>query len=129
PLHFKDAAILNDVGIIFEGSPIRLTQVVLEVTERYELESLSATRRVIAALQSLGCRVALDDVGTGHSGLSYILKLGVDIIKIDKLFVEAFKTEPHTQAIGGPLDDRARNVSLKYSSEVVVRIVQVGPLR
>src|SRR5205823_14362941 len=54
PLHFKDAAILNDVGIIFEGSPIRLTQVVLEVTERYELESLSATRRVIAALQAPG---------------------------------------------------------------------------
>jgi sensor c-di-GMP phosphodiesterase-like protein len=31
--------------------------------------------------------VAIDDVGTGHSGLSYILKLGVDIIKIDKIFV------------------------------------------
>ncbi|MGH6739839.1 MAG: EAL domain-containing protein, partial [Bradyrhizobium sp.] len=99
PRHFIDAVILNDVGSIFEGAPIRLSQVVLELTERYEIENLSATRRVIAALQGLGCRISLDDVGTGHSGLSYILKLGVDIIKIDKLFVEAIKTERQSQAI------------------------------
>jgi EAL domain-containing protein (putative c-di-GMP-specific phosphodiesterase class I) len=129
PLHFKDAAILNDVGIIFEGSPIRLTQVVLEVTERYELESLSATRRVIAALQALGCKVALDDVGTGHSGLSYILKLGVDIIKIDKLFVEAIETEPHTQAIVGTLVDLARNMRMKIVAEGVENFEQVISLR
>ena len=129
PLHFKDAAILNDVGIIFEGSPIRLTQVVLEVTERYELESLSATRRVIAALQALGCKVALDDVGAGHSGLSYILKLGVDIIKIDKLFVEAIETEPHTQAIVGTLVDLARNMRMKIVAEGVENFEQVISLR
>jgi sensor c-di-GMP phosphodiesterase-like protein len=57
---------------------------VLEVTERQPLESLTETRRVVATLQGLGVRIAIDDVGTGHSGLSYMLKLGVDIIKIDK---------------------------------------------
>jgi sensor c-di-GMP phosphodiesterase-like protein len=129
PRHFKDAVILNDVGSIFEGSPIRLSQVVLELTERYELENLTATRRVIAALQSLGCRVALDDVGTGHSGLSYILKLGVDIIKIDKLFVEAIKTEPHTQAIVGTLVDLARNMRMKIIAEGVEHFEQVVYLR
>jgi EAL domain-containing protein (putative c-di-GMP-specific phosphodiesterase class I) len=43
---------------------------VLEVTERQPLENLTETRRVIAAQQGLGVRVAKDDVGTGHSGLS-----------------------------------------------------------
>jgi EAL domain-containing protein (putative c-di-GMP-specific phosphodiesterase class I) len=129
PRHFKDSVILNDVGSIFEGSPIRLSQVVLEVTERYELENLTATRRVIAALQALGCRIALDDVGTGHSGLSYILKLGVDIIKIDKLFVEAIKTEPHTQAIVNTLVDLARNMRMKIIAEGVEHFEQVVYLR
>ena len=95
-------------GDIFESSPIKLSQLVLELTERNEIENLTATRRVIAALQGLGCRIAIDDVGTGHSGLSYILKLGVDIIKIDKMFVEAIGTEPHSQAIVGTLVDLAR---------------------
>jgi EAL domain-containing protein (putative c-di-GMP-specific phosphodiesterase class I) len=103
--------------------------VVLEVTERYELENLNAARRVIAALQALGCRIALDDVGTGHSGLSYILKLGVDIIKIDRLFVEAIKTDPHTQAIVATLVDLARNLRMKMIAEGVEHFEQVVYLR
>jgi EAL domain-containing protein (putative c-di-GMP-specific phosphodiesterase class I) len=129
PRHFTDAIVLNDVGSIFEGSAIRLSQIVLEITERFEIENVSATRRVIAALQGLGCRVALDDVGTGHNGLSYILKLGVDIIKIDKLFVEAIKTERHCQAIVATLVGLARDLRMQIVAEGVERIDQVEYLR
>jgi sensor c-di-GMP phosphodiesterase-like protein len=129
PRHFNDAVVLNDVGSIFEGSPIRLSQIVLEITERFEIHNLTATRRVIAALQGLGCRVALDDVGTGHNGLSYILKLGVDIIKIDKLFVEAIKTERHAQAIVETLVALARDLRMQIVAEGVERTDQVEYLR
>jgi EAL domain-containing protein (putative c-di-GMP-specific phosphodiesterase class I) len=129
PRHFTDAIVLNDVGSIFEGSPIRLSQIVLEITERFEIHNLTATRRVIAALQGLGCRVALDDVGTGHNGLSYILKLGVDIIKIDKLFVEAIKTERHAQAIVETLVGLARDLRMQIVAEGVEQIDQVEYLR
>ena len=129
PRHFTDSIVLNDVGAIFEGSQIRLSQIVLEITERFEIANLSATRRVIAALQGLGCRVALDDVGTGHSGLSYILKLGVDVIKIDRLFVEAIKTERHAQAIVETLVTLARNLRMQIVAEGVERIDQVECLR
>jgi EAL domain-containing protein (putative c-di-GMP-specific phosphodiesterase class I) len=121
--------VLNDVGSIFEGSSIRLSQVVLELTERHELHNLAAARRVIAALQALGCRIAIDDVGTGHSGLSYILKLGVDIIKIDKLFVDAIKTERHSQAIVATLVDLARNLRMQIVAEGVENFEQVIYLR
>ena len=129
PRHFDQSLVLNDVGSIFEGSPIHLSQLVLEITERFEIENLSATRRVIAALQGLGCRVALDDVGTGHNGLSYILKLGVDIIKIDRLFVEAIKTERHAQAIVETLVNLARNLRMQIVAEGVERLDQVEYLR
>jgi len=129
PRHFTDAVVLNDVGSIFEGSPVRLSQIVLEITERFEIENLTATRRVIAALQGLGCRVALDDVGTGHNGLSYILKLGVDIIKIDRLFVEAIKTERQAQAIVETLVTLARNLRMQIVAEGVERTDQVEYLR
>jgi sensor c-di-GMP phosphodiesterase-like protein len=129
PRHFADSVLLNDVGSIFEGSSIPLSQVVLEITERNEIKNLSATRRVIAALQGLGCRIAIDDVGTGHSGLTYILKLGVDIIKIDKMFVEAIKTERHSQAIVGTLVDLASNLRMKIVAEGVENFEQVVYLR
>jgi sensor c-di-GMP phosphodiesterase-like protein len=129
PQHFEDALILNDVGSIFDGSPIKLSQIVLEMTERYEVENLTATRRVVAALQGLGCRVAIDDVGTGHSGLSYILKLGVDIIKIDKIFVEAIGTERHSKAIIETMIDLARSMRMEIIAEGVETYDQVTYLR
>src|SRR5262249_33599711 len=75
--HFVDEEVVSDVNDIFKRSAIRLSQVVLEMTERQPIENLTETRRVIAALQRIGVLVAIDDVGTGHGGLSYMLKLGV----------------------------------------------------
>ena len=66
---------------------------VLEVIERQPLEGLTETRRVVAALEGLAYPSPIDDVGTGHSGLSYMLKLGADLIKIDKIFIDAIGTD------------------------------------
>jgi sensor c-di-GMP phosphodiesterase-like protein len=129
PRHFTNSLVLNDVGSIFENSPIRLSQVVCEVTERCEIEDLAATRRVIAALQGLGCRIAMDDVGTGHNGLSYILKLGVDIIKIDKMFVDAIGAERHSRPIVEMLVDLARNLRMTIVAEGAENFEQVIYLR
>ncbi len=129
PRHYTDSVILNDVGEIFDGSQIHFSQLVLELTERCALDNLSATRRVIASLQGLGCRVAMDDVGTGQNGLSYILKLGVDVIKIDKLFVESIGTDQNSQVIVETLVDLARNLRMQIVAEGVEEIEQVNYLR
>ena len=97
-------SIVKEVRNAFAGSPIDLSQVVLELTERDPIENLTETRRVIAALQGIGVRIAIDDVGTGHSGLSYMLKLGVDIIKIDKMFVDAIGCRPQPRDHRGDAD-------------------------
>ena len=129
PRHLTGDMLIDDIGSIFVGGPISTSQIVLEVTERYEIENLVATRDLIAALQGLGCRVAIDDVGTGHNGLSYILKLGVDIIKIDKMFVDAIRTESHSRAIVETLVDLARNLRMQIVAEGVEDFEQVIYLR
>ena len=126
---FADEAIVKDVRKIFAGSPIKLSQVVLEVTEREPIENLTETRRVIAALQGLGVRIAIDDVGTGHSGLSYMLKLGVDIIKIDKMFVDAIGTDRNSTTIVETLIDLAHNMRMDVVAEGVENFEQVMHLR
>jgi sensor c-di-GMP phosphodiesterase-like protein len=129
PQHFDDAMIINDVGTIFDNSQIKLTQIVLELTERHRIDNLTAMRKTIAALQGMGCKVAIDDVGTGHSGLSYILKLGVDIIKIDKVFVHALGSEGHSKAILETLIDLAKNMRMEIVAEGVEDFDQVTYLR
>jgi EAL domain-containing protein (putative c-di-GMP-specific phosphodiesterase class I) len=129
PQHFDDVLILHDIGTIFDNSPIKLTQIVLELTERYQVKNFTSTRRTIAALQGLGCKVAIDDVGTGHSGLSYILKLGVDIIKIDRMFVDAIGAEGHSKAIIETLIDLAKNMRMEIIAEGVETFDQVSYLR
>lgn len=127
--HFRDDSIVADVREIFEGSTIRLAQLVLELTERHPLDNLTSARRVIAALQGLGVKVAIDDVGAGHSGLSYILKLGVDIIKIDKIFIDALGHDSNSTTIIETLMDLARNLRMDVIAEGVENFEQVVALR
>lgn len=127
--HFSDGKVIDDIRSIFGPSRIRPTQVVLEVTERQPLENLSQARRVIAGLQDIGVKIAIDDIGAGHSGLSYILKLGVDVIKIDKMFVDALGTESSSTAIIETLVDLARNMRIEIIAEGVETFEQVIALR
>lgn len=126
---FEDPETVNEIRSIFGRSPMRLSQIVLELTERHEPKSFEKAREVIVALQTLGCRVALDDVGTGHSGQSSILRLGVDIIKIDKMFVDSMDNDRNSAAIIGTLVDLARKLGMDTVAEGVERFDQVTELR
>ena len=77
----------------------------------------------------MGCKIAMDDVGTGHSGLSYLLKLGVDIIKIDKMFVDAIGTDRNSTTIVETLVDLAHNMRMDIVAEGVENFEQVMHLR
>ena len=127
--HFDDVAIVDDVEAIFSASPIRMGQLMFEVTERQPLQDIRRARQVIARLQELGARVALDDVGTGHGGLSYLLKLGVDVMKMDKMFVDAIGTDRYSVAIVDSLVKLAEDMNLDLIAEGVETIEQVEYLR
>lgn len=129
PEHFDDALILNDVGTIFDSSPVKLTQIVLELTERSRIENLSGMRRTVAALQGMGCKVAIDDMGKDHCGLSYVIKLGVDIIKIDRSIVQSINGEGDSKATIETLIDLASNMRMDIIAEGVENFDQVTYLR
>jgi sensor c-di-GMP phosphodiesterase-like protein len=127
--HFKNDAVVQEVRDIFADSPIRFSQVTLEITEREPLEDLDMARHVIATLQELGCSVAIDDVGTGHGGLSYLLKLGANCIKIDKMFIDAIGTERYSTPIIETLVELANRMRMDILAEGVENVEQVKYLR
>lgn len=89
--HFRDVGIVEDVQAIFGQSAISFRQLVFEITERRPLTNSMTTTSVISGLHALGARLAMDDAGTGHSNLAYLATLGVDVIKIDRIFVDMIK--------------------------------------
>ncbi|MCC0057561.1 MAG: EAL domain-containing protein, partial [Rhodobiaceae bacterium] len=91
-LHFRDDQIVRDVKAIFGDSDIRYSRLAFEITERLPLDDLDMARKVVSDLQALGCRVALDDAGTGHAGLAILQQIPFNIIKIDKFFIDTIAT-------------------------------------
>ncbi|WP_052726342.1 EAL domain-containing protein [Devosia epidermidihirudinis] len=118
--HFRDASIIDDVTAIFGGSKINLRQLVFEITERHPLGNSAVATSVIAGLHALGCRLALDDAGTGHSNLAYIGTLGVDIIKIDRIFIDMVK--PGTTQV--PVLDGLITMARELDCEIVAEGVE-----
>jgi diguanylate cyclase (GGDEF)-like protein/PAS domain S-box-containing protein len=73
-------------AVLFETGT-RASDIELEITETALLDSVSRTSRVIRDLRGLGLAVAIDDFGTGHSSLSYLRRLPVTSVKIDRSFI------------------------------------------
>lgn len=118
--HFRDVGIVDDVQAIFGNSSISYDQLVFEITERRPLENSLAVNSVISGLHALGSRIAMDDAGTGHSNLAYIATLGVDVIKIDRIFVDMIK--PGTTQV--PVLDGLIAMSKDLGCEIVAEGVE-----
>ncbi|WP_373235687.1 EAL domain-containing protein [Cohaesibacter celericrescens] len=127
--HFDDLGIVSEIEQTFGNSGVRFNQLVFEITERQPLENLDRARAIIARMQKLGVRVALDDAGTGHGGFAYLQKLGMNIIKIDKLFVDAITSGCDSVPIVDSLRQMAKGMDMVVVAEGVETEEQLDYLR
>ena len=127
--HFRDASIVDDVQAIFGNSQISFRQLVFEITERHPLANSAVANSVIAGLHALGSRLAMDDAGTGHSNLAYLGTLGVDVIKIDRIFVDMVKPGTTQVAVLDGLIAMAKDLDCEIVAEGVETEAQALYLR
>ncbi len=85
---FQYAGLVDDVAQALADAGLDPASLTLEITESMLMADIAAAIQTLHALRRLGVRLAIDDFGTGYSSLSYLKQLPVDVIKIDKTFVD-----------------------------------------
>jgi sensor c-di-GMP phosphodiesterase-like protein len=93
PSHLLSEGFVGQLRGIVSDAKVSARQIVLEITERDELQDLGKAAAIVKELRELGFKVAIDDVGVGHSGLSHLKALGANTMKIDKFFVDSIGDE------------------------------------
>ena len=100
----------------------------MEVTESLLMDDVEQSIRLLQSLRELGCRIAIDDFGTGYSSLHYLVRLPVDILKIDQSFVAQLVDSPETLGLVTNIMALARSLSLRVVAEGVETKAQADTL-
>lgn len=102
---------------------------VLEITEGTMLSNTEGTVQQLFALKGLGVRFAVDDFGTGYSSLSYLQQFPVDILKIDKLFIDKISNGREGAAVAKAIISMGETLHLKTIAEGVETPNQIDALK
>jgi predicted signal transduction protein with EAL and GGDEF domain/FixJ family two-component response regulator len=91
----------------------------LEITEHVTMHDFEHAVRVLRELKAIGVQIALDDFGIGYSSLSYLSKLPIDTLKIDRSFILQVGKVPAAEAIPAAIIAMARSLGLRVVAEGV----------
>ena len=89
---FQEPNLVEEIESLVRDAGVEPWTVVLELTETMLMDDIDGAIETMERLKKLGVRLALDDFGTGYSSLSYLRRLPIDILKIDKSFVDSLST-------------------------------------
>src|SRR5690349_5252805 len=93
----------------------------IELTESVLVEDVEQSAHVLQQLRNLGCKIDIDDFGTGYSSLNYLIRLPIDVIKIDRSFIAVLTESPKKMAISSTIISLAHALGLSVVAEGVER--------
>lgn len=115
---------LNVLTARLRETGIRPAQIRIEATERSFMDA-DATRQTIAAFRDAGHPVYIDDFGTGYSSLSYLQTFTIDVLKIDKSFIDTIGQDAASSIVAPHIIAMAHELGVEIVAEGVERDVQV----
>jgi diguanylate cyclase (GGDEF)-like protein/PAS domain S-box-containing protein len=119
PRQLADAELVPMVRDVINLTGVSPASLHFEITENALMADADTTSSTLLALRELGVRLALDDFGTGHSSLAYLKTFPVEVLKIDRTFIEGLGRDGGDRAITAAIVNVARMLGLATVAEGV----------
>lgn len=111
--------IVKKVAKVLEETRIIPQNLTLEVTESLAINDMVRMKKILSEIRNLGVRVALDDFGTGYSSLNHIREMPLDVIKIDRCFIEHLGEDDFSNAFVRMVSELANAINVRVCVEGV----------
>ncbi len=120
--------IVREIAQVLLDSGLPPECLVLEITESVMMQDMVLSNERLTQLRQLGVKLAVDDFGTGYSSLNYIRRFPVDILKVDKSFVDGVNEEGEESALTAAIIELAGILNLRPVAEGIERADQLEKL-
>lgn len=111
--------IVKKIQKVVEDTRITPGNLTLEVTESLAINDMDRMKKVLGQIKELGVKVALDDFGTGYSSLNHIREMPIDVIKIDRCFIEHIGEDDFSDAFVKMVSELAATLGVQICTEGV----------
>jgi predicted signal transduction protein with EAL and GGDEF domain len=101
----------------------------IELTESVAMQDAERTTRILTELRALGLGTSIDDFGTGYSSLSYLIRLPLDILKLDRSFVSRMDKNKESRQIVHTIISLADNLGMDVVAEGIETVEQADELK
>lgn len=128
-VHFKNRTIIDEITEVVKKFNIPLKYIELEITESTLLDDLDYAIDTIYQLHSLGFRIAMDDFGSGYSSLNVINKLSIDVLKLDREFLNDASNSRKGKIVINDIITMAKHLNMNVVCEGVENREQVEYLK
>jgi diguanylate cyclase (GGDEF)-like protein len=125
----SDPYLVAEVEGLIGTHQIHGQNLILEITETQLLTDTEMIAARLHELKSLGVQIALDDFGTGFSSLAYIRRFPIDVLKIDKSFVDDLGKVGHSSALAQVINSLGRQFKMVTIAEGVETPAQLAELQ
>ena len=116
---FQQKGFYESVVRVLDETGLSSDHLELELTETSIMENAESAVALLTAIRKLGVKIAIDDFGTGYSSLSYLKRLPIDILKLDRSFVNGATSDPDDAALVMAIITLAHNLRLEVIAEGV----------
>jgi diguanylate cyclase (GGDEF)-like protein/PAS domain S-box-containing protein len=120
--------IVDEIAATLSETGLEPNHLVLEITESVMMQDMSLSLQRLTELKELGVQLAVDDFGTGYSSLNYIRRFPVDILKVDKSFVDGVNEGGEESALTAAIIELAGILKLRPVAEGIERADQLAKL-
>jgi len=121
--------IVSDIVEILDRTGLPADCLVLEITESLLVDENSTTPERLSELRAAGLALAVDDFGTGYSSLGYLQRFPIDIIKIDRSFVDGLGQTGHESGVVRAIIDVAQQIGARTIAEGIEGAEQLKVLK